>query len=749
MLMLAILSASFISRGEDLDYQILERNLKLYQDKIVKLKSSIDQTVFNGEKMLINMDFEAQQVIDFMHDKVVFQPYQGLLRGVQGTLNARAGNALDQSVLLASLLNDAGMQTRIATAQLNSTQSLQLLGGFKSAELPQHIGLGDDFEQALAQLNHNNKKINWSQTVTAKRYEQALKTLTSTLQKQGVQLPEKDITKQLLNDSREYFWVEYRLGQSDDWQAAHPALLKGDRFEVQASTYFSDQVPAGYHHQLRVEAFIEQKINDQHKTHALMKAWQKPVANLQNVLITYSNAPSGLRSAANADFNQIIDNSTYFTPMFNGRAVGTQVFDLKGRVIDAEAMQSQMGALFQTLGDKTLSAIDGISDKKQPAMQLVAHWLQFTFIQPNGDEYVQKRYIYHQSDSTNDFDAKLSMITEYALLVNSGEKPLAYLSKVYFDMIEESFPLLKGSVKVVFDQGDVKNLPRSYTDNEFALLTQYQWMNSDPYLSDQTIRYRDGANLIGFKRGYVNKDKAFMAVDIIRNKQRFITHHKGQYLIDGTAAMQHGVWETAGESLPAKILKLNGKGVDTLSVSEAAQSQNIPWQVIKTQNDVLQLLNISDQTDKQMMKTLSADIEMGYWVVMPKQKPDEELLSAWWRINPHTGETLGMTADGGGQSATEYAIELAAQALFLVRAIGNLKKCDEKTNNLEKLCCLAEAHFNNVGGLAFGGILGASIGTAGAAVFDIVDFTAELATGSGIAPSTNGKLCAGIDYPDF
>ena len=121
-------------------------------------------------------------------------------------------------------------------------------------------------------------------------------------------------------------------------------------------------------------------------------------------------------------------------------------------------------------------------------------------------------------------------------------------------------------------------------------------------------------------------------------------------------------------------------------------------------------------------------------------------MSGWWRINTDTGETLGMTADGGGQEITEYLIEQVQTALMLVRAIGNLKKCqtDNSLNNYEKMCCLMEAHINNAVGLSFGSILGATIGTAGAAVFDIADYGAELATGSGITPSTNGSFCKNI-----
>jgi hypothetical protein len=53
-------------------------------------------------------------------------------------------------------------------------------------------------------------------------------------------------------------------------------------------------VPEEYHHQLKIEAFIEQRVGTNFKQHSLMKPWIKPVANLQDYLITYSNAPSGV-----------------------------------------------------------------------------------------------------------------------------------------------------------------------------------------------------------------------------------------------------------------------------------------------------------------------------------------------------------------------------------------------------------------------------------------------------------------------
>ena len=49
---------------------------------------------------------------------VAFVPYLGALRGAEGVLMDRVGNSLDQSLLLAALLTDAGYPARLAHADL-------------------------------------------------------------------------------------------------------------------------------------------------------------------------------------------------------------------------------------------------------------------------------------------------------------------------------------------------------------------------------------------------------------------------------------------------------------------------------------------------------------------------------------------------------------------------------------------------------------------------------------------------------
>ena len=65
------------------------------------------------------LSFDPEQAYEFVRDRIGFDPYEGVLRGAEGTLAARAGNALDRALLLAALLDAMGVEHRFALAELD------------------------------------------------------------------------------------------------------------------------------------------------------------------------------------------------------------------------------------------------------------------------------------------------------------------------------------------------------------------------------------------------------------------------------------------------------------------------------------------------------------------------------------------------------------------------------------------------------------------------------------------------------
>jgi hypothetical protein len=61
---------------------------------------------------------EPTAAFELVRDRIGFDPYPGVLRGAEGTLTARAGNAFDRALLLQALLDAQGSTTRLAFGQL-------------------------------------------------------------------------------------------------------------------------------------------------------------------------------------------------------------------------------------------------------------------------------------------------------------------------------------------------------------------------------------------------------------------------------------------------------------------------------------------------------------------------------------------------------------------------------------------------------------------------------------------------------
>ncbi len=69
------------------------------------------------------LDYDVDAIFRFVADEVHYESYDGALRGAKGTLWARAGNSVDQAMLLGALLEAAQVPYRYAVGALTAAQS--------------------------------------------------------------------------------------------------------------------------------------------------------------------------------------------------------------------------------------------------------------------------------------------------------------------------------------------------------------------------------------------------------------------------------------------------------------------------------------------------------------------------------------------------------------------------------------------------------------------------------------------------
>lgn len=104
-----------------------ESDLVAVRDGAFEIADRYDPSTFFIEDLLDRLDFEPSAAFEFVRDEIRFDPYDGILRGVEGVLGGRGGNALERSMLLKQLLEEMGFDARLAHGTLTEAAAAGLL----------------------------------------------------------------------------------------------------------------------------------------------------------------------------------------------------------------------------------------------------------------------------------------------------------------------------------------------------------------------------------------------------------------------------------------------------------------------------------------------------------------------------------------------------------------------------------------------------------------------------------------------
>ena len=261
-------------------YEPLAEAVDTLQRRLERVRGEIDQTRFDPDELVFELNFDAGEIVGFVRDEIAFHPYEGLLRGMRGTLMTRAGNSLDQSLLLAYLLKSAGLDARIAHGELEDAAVAALLAGTRRAEATSDLSglraaIESGFGPAAAEAGPT---VDWKETGLGRQAASTAEMLRERLEAAGVTMAAAPLEQRIVEASRTYFWVEHREGPGDEWMAAHPAFGASEAPPVEPEGYMSEKVDERFHHELTFEAWIRRRQGDAVSDHRLMKPWTRPAA---------------------------------------------------------------------------------------------------------------------------------------------------------------------------------------------------------------------------------------------------------------------------------------------------------------------------------------------------------------------------------------------------------------------------------------------------------------------------------------
>ncbi len=194
----------------------------------------IHREEFELQARLDKLDYDATQILQFVSEGIGFEPYPGLLRGATGTLMSRGGNSIDQAVLLATLLRDAGFMPASRTGELQPEDARRLVAMLIRPSQAADPWNEDGMRQAQ---NRFSTEVTSPAAAAAKRAAGWNPRLLSTkpwterdfivrkLKDSGVHLGGPDGLDQIVEEAggddppgRRQTWP------SEPWQRAHPAF---------------------------------------------------------------------------------------------------------------------------------------------------------------------------------------------------------------------------------------------------------------------------------------------------------------------------------------------------------------------------------------------------------------------------------------------------------------------------------------------------------------------------------------------
>jgi len=628
---------------------------------------------------------DPQHLFAWVHDNTLWIPYRGELRGPVGVLMDRRGNSLDRALLLATLLEKAGQTVRLAHGELKPEQARQMLTGFVTRQtpvsaLPAESGAADralpqvDIKGATAKyqldsaavwqtLEAQRKEIARVQTELAARVaDQTARLLRTVVRRDRAQ----DWNKRLEAATaalRDHWWVQRQDGPV--WVDLD--LLGRDGVLVAAAqTMPVSAVPAELHHEVNIKVITEQWAGGTRKEDTVLQHALRPAETFGEPAVLQfwpGSWPSDIQADPNGQFG------------FKANALAQKqwaVFLKIGHESVAQAVIGDNGATNDTAATNPFAALGGAVARdlgQQDTRELTAAWIDYEIRVPGEAPRAIRRVVFdllgparRASGSAPQlpFSDSQKLTRSLALMMQTEILPVGcriapeFVTHIAAHALINNRALLGGIVSENFSP-EVETAQQRLANAEPAVsplvllsVARLEWSS----VADQVVV--DRPNILTRHRSLVAVDRdiaAQDAVDIGANEIGVDLTEQDAFPI----RLEQGVFDTNAEAILAGPAKGN---------TAEAYAASHDWLTFDAgQHSGLSTSRFPDDYRRQV----DADLDSGYTVVVPQSAPQRasEISTGWWRIDPRSGDTLGVSSNGWGGAGVEGAslITMAVNAV--------------------------------------------------------------------------------------
>ena len=685
------------------------------------INAAIPRDTFDVKAVSEQLGGDPAGAVEWVRNNTAWVPYRGALRGAAGVLMDRVGNSLDRALLLGELLRNGGHTVRLAHAILSEQVTTRLSAADKrpaasfagpGAATIALEAIAHAFQLDPGDLRDRVQGESKRTTQLTDELERRVAAQTGFLADTvGVVTVEENEVRKRGNAAADHWWIQ--IERNGEWSDLDP-MTGPDWVPVQPQQTFEFAERAGqlptppeYNQSITIRVVIEQTTGSgTTRKIALEHSFQPAehpgdVITFQHVPLHWPGSTALLRAGdpATAGREAALKETEWLPILKIGDTTivehgFTDTGDVNDQPSDDAAgrvgggVTSAVGGGVDALGGGTDSQTDG---------RLTGEWIEYTIHVPGEPDRVTTREVFQLARSPTDADRRARA---YGLLGRIEILPIAARLSRPFVQSRRLNALLRDrqALRSLVASAGSKDVSAAVdaggqlTPNPDILFTlaiarfNWSWMGADIYL--------DSPNILSYRRQFMDDGNGGV---VLRQGIDVVANHVGvtstSRLRPFYARLVQGITDTNLEALLVGAPPPRNAG-DLLAAAPAIDQ----WIALRTPD---QLAAVPASAWPLMFRLhVDESLQAGRMVVAFRQPATAEQ-SAFWAVDPLTGDTLGIGSLGWGQAYVEYAARFALINAWLGFCVLVLNPQGALDSIL--LSCLALA--------IFAPILGASLAT--------------------------------------
>jgi hypothetical protein len=633
--------------------------------------------------LALDLGFDLERIFRFVADEIRYEPYAGVLRGALGTLDAGAGNSLDQALLLGALLDESGIDYRFArgtladpdaarlveTARLDPTEAATAAEiAFGGGPYPARIQMTQMAPPDPRQLASIEAAAHAALAESDEHVADSVRLLGTALQEAGVALgsgSQEDPSRLLPpGEVTGHTWLQ--VAQGPDWLDADTTLgveaILGDALAETGDTL--EALPDALRHVVRFEVMLERVRGAELQAEPLVQ-YTGFADELAGESITLAHIqPSAVRGLGVAIDSLSGSAALSYYPILLVPE-GTLVSSV-GVSFDVDTGQPDLSDVFGAASPGPLTLGDG---------EAVAEWIEVTVESPGTEPVTERRTVFdrvpamlRQEDAASVADVQPIELVAWA--ADGGQDFASLLGTESFAVTtrpaNEPDMLARALAP---DAEPTAILAESYLgirDVAAAQLSQ----------DDGVVAYVDRPGVVSF-RVDVASDGTEPSVTYgldIWHRSLGAMPARGSAVSHAEANVMAGVVEHVAERTAMGVgVAEPGSASPSVGVSavfEAAAGAGVPTLVLR--GSIPSAMSLTPHARALIEGALRA----GDVVVIPAEPvpmAGRERMG-WWRIDPVTGSTVDTMDDGTASEMVEITPILRMQlcAAVFLPAVGQI-----------------------------------------------------------------------------